>query len=249
MTTPKIFVHGVPDTPAIWRPLLDALDTVADPAFSLSLPGFETPPPKGFKGTKDAYANWLFEIVEDLYENNGPVDLVGHDWGALLVLRVASLKPQMIKSWVISNAVIDAAYQGHRVARIWNTPILGEVFMSLVSDKQIHKGFIDAGVPSDIAEHEAAAWRNKHMRQCILQLYRSANGLRFKGPWLEDLANLPRNGCIIWGQNDPYVDLSVAERFSKTYSIPLHVVNGTEHWVIAERPGEVAGILTRFWRT
>ena len=52
-----VFVHGVPETPAVWRGLLAALDrpdTVA-----LSLPGFEGARPAGFGATMQEYAGWL----------------------------------------------------------------------------------------------------------------------------------------------------------------------------------------------
>ena len=52
-----VFVHGVPETPAVWRGLLAALDrpdTVA-----LSLPGFDSARPAGFGATMEEYASWL----------------------------------------------------------------------------------------------------------------------------------------------------------------------------------------------
>ena len=105
----------------------------------------------------------------------------------------------------------------------------------------------DAGMPSEMAEHEAAKI-DKTMRQCILALYRSARGLRFSGDWEDDLANLPKRGKLIWGETDPYVDLSVAKRFSERWGTPLHVVKGAGHWAVAERPGEVAAQLEGFWK-
>ena len=52
-----VFVHGVPETPAVWRGLraaLDRPDTVA-----LSLPGFDSARPAGFGATMEEYADWL----------------------------------------------------------------------------------------------------------------------------------------------------------------------------------------------
>ena len=39
MTTVKLFLHGVPDSPAVWRPLLDALDLGDAPVAAPALPG------------------------------------------------------------------------------------------------------------------------------------------------------------------------------------------------------------------
>jgi pimeloyl-ACP methyl ester carboxylesterase len=80
---PAVLVHGVPDTHRLWEPLrshLQRSDVVA-----VSLPGFDAPVPPGFDATKEAYVEWL---IAELERGGAPVDLVGHDWGALLVQRV-----------------------------------------------------------------------------------------------------------------------------------------------------------------
>ena len=45
MTTARLFLHGVPDSPAIWRPLLAALDLGDTPVAAPALPGFTAPLP------------------------------------------------------------------------------------------------------------------------------------------------------------------------------------------------------------
>src|SRR3990167_7194800 len=88
-----LFVHGVPDTPVLWQPLVKALGLQPDSYKALALPGFAAPLPAGFTSSKDAYAGWLVEQMESVGE---PVHIVGHDWGALLVLRAVCLRPDQI---------------------------------------------------------------------------------------------------------------------------------------------------------
>ena len=85
--------------------------------------------------------------------------------GALIAQRVAMLRPDLIRSWAVSNAVIDPDYRGHRVARIWNTPLLGEAFMAISRPGALARGLIDQGVPADIAQEEAAQWALKDKRR------------------------------------------------------------------------------------
>jgi pimeloyl-ACP methyl ester carboxylesterase len=85
------------------------------------------------------------------------------------------------------------------------------------------------------------------MRQSILKLYRSADGLRFKGPWVDDLAKLPRHGQVFWGEADVFVQLSVAERFAAKWKLPLHVAHGAGHWACYERAAEFASLLRTHW--
>lgn len=245
--TAKLFLHGVPDSPAIWRPLLAALDLGDTPVAVPALPGFTAPLPAGFPATKEAYADWGIEQAEALFAAHGPIDIVGHDWGALIAQRVAMLRPDLLRSWAISNAVIDPDYRGHRVARIWNTPILGEIFMALSKPAKLAQGLAAQGMPADIASEEAEQWNNKDKRRAILKLYRSAKGLNFERDWARDIGKMPAQGALIWGADDPYVQLSVAQRFSANTGIPLTVIDGAGHWAMAERPAEVAVALHRFW--
>ena len=249
MTTAKLFLHGVPDSPAIWGPLLAALDLGDTPVVVPALPGFTAPLPAGFPATKEAYADWAIDQVAALFAQHGPIDIVGHDWGALIAQRVAMLRPDLLRSWAVSNAVIDPDYRGHRVARIWNTPILGEIFMALSKPAALAKGLVEQGMPADIADEEAVQWANRDKRRAILKLYRSAKGLSFEHDWARDIGRLPANGALIWGAGDPYVELSVAERFARRTGTPLTVIDGAGHWAIAERPADVAAALHGFWAT
>src|SRR6476659_1638339 len=94
-----VFVHGNPETDAVWSPLLAELgrsDVVA-----LSPPGFGAPVPPDFGATADEYVAWLVAELETIGE---PVDLVGHDWGANHAFRLASQRPDLLRSWCIDTA-------------------------------------------------------------------------------------------------------------------------------------------------
>ena len=239
-----VFVHGVPDTPRLWKPLTTLLGLQPADYRAPALPGFGTPVPNGFTCTKDAYADFLIGEIERLGQK---VHLVGHDWGALLVLRAASLRPDLIRTWCVTNAVIDPDYRGHKAARMWATPLLGEfVMLNMRNKKRLKAGLVEGGMPEGLAEEEVPQI-DKTMRRAILKLYRSAIGLRFDGPWVSDLDRLPRPGQLFWGETDPFVDLSVAERFSKRHNVPLHVELGAGHWACTERAREFATVLKALW--
>jgi pimeloyl-ACP methyl ester carboxylesterase len=73
-----VFVHGVPETPAVWERLrreLGRLDVVA-----VQLPGFGSARPDGFGSTKEEYVDFLVGELERVADE--PVDIVGHDWAA-----------------------------------------------------------------------------------------------------------------------------------------------------------------------
>jgi pimeloyl-ACP methyl ester carboxylesterase len=157
---PVVFVHGVPDTWRVWRTLIGRLHR-AD-VVSLSLPGFGCEVPPGFDCSKEAYCNWLLREVDDV---DGPIDLVAHDWGALLALRVASLEPKLIRTWAVGGAPLDPEYEWHKVARLWQTPEVGEQVMEKITPETLAPGLVAAGVP---AEDAAEATRHVGARGLVL---------------------------------------------------------------------------------
>src|SRR5439155_27158809 len=105
---PAFLVHGVPDTHHLWdklRSRLSRRDVLAP-----SLPGFAIAPPPGFHPTKEAYVDWLIDEIERAGEL---VDLVGHDWGSLLVQRVVCLRPDLIPTCAAGDGHIDRVYVCH----------------------------------------------------------------------------------------------------------------------------------------
>jgi pimeloyl-ACP methyl ester carboxylesterase len=244
---PKLFLHGVPDSPAIWRPLMQRLELSEGEVITPALPGFDAPLPAGFSPDKDCYVRWLISQLDALHARHGPVDVVGHDWGALMVQRAAMVRPDLIRSWIVCNAVIDPDYRGHRVARIWNRPIFGEIFMMVSRPRQIAATLAGQGVPHDIADEEGRLWRLPDKRAAILALYRSAKGLSFAHDWAIGTDAIPKPGLLIWGENDPYVPLAVAQRYSRRTNTQLEVIADAGHWAIAEKSAEVSRAIQKFW--
>ena len=96
---PAVFVHGAPGTHRVWTALLACL--ARKDVVTLSLPGFGCPAPEGFDATKEAYVDWL---LGEFARQSGPIDVVGHDGGALLVVRAVSLRPEAVRSWTVGGA-------------------------------------------------------------------------------------------------------------------------------------------------
>jgi pimeloyl-ACP methyl ester carboxylesterase len=237
---PAVLVHGVPDTERIWRAVLPALGR-AD-VVTLRLPGFGgAPVPDGFDATKDAYARWL---VEQIAAQPGPVDLVGHDWGALLVLRAACLAPERVRTWVAGGAPLDPEYVWHRAAQLWQTPEVGEKVMAQTTPAAMEKALAAAAVPPDDAR-KAAGRLDATMKDCILRLYRSA--ITVGREWGADLVRLRAPGLLLWGAADPYAGPEWGERLAKATGARLVIFPGCSHWWSLERPAEVAAEIRAHW--
>jgi pimeloyl-ACP methyl ester carboxylesterase len=236
---PAVFVHGVPETHHVWDPIhahLSRKDIVA-----VDMPGFGAPLPAGFDSTKEAYAAWLTAEVEKIGE---PVDLVGHDWGSLLTLRVASTRPDLIRTWTGGGGAVHPDYVWHDMARMWQTPEVGEQVLKAMTPDALGAALTGAGVAEPDAAQMASAIDDT-MKDCILRLYRSA--INVGQEWWADLKNIPPNGLLIWGVDDPYMPVSYAEKLAAYTGAHLHSLPSTGHWWPLQRPAEAAAALEQHW--
>src|SRR2546423_7531997 len=121
--SPTLYLHGVPTHGGDWIPFLERTGGIAP-----DLPGFgRSDKSAAFDYSIGGYAQFLEAFVDELGLTR--VSLVVHDWGAV-GLALAQDRPQLIDRLVIADAVpLVAGYRWHRIARIWRTPLLGELFM------------------------------------------------------------------------------------------------------------------------
>jgi pimeloyl-ACP methyl ester carboxylesterase len=240
---PVVFVHGVPETTALWDDLRAALgrrDSVA-----LALPGFGCPRPAGFAATKEAYVDWLIAEIAALGE---PVHLVGHDWGGGLALRAACLRPDLLRSWVSDAAgLADLQFEWHEFAKIWQTPDAGEQFfrdqlaLPLEQRAVTFEGF---GVPP-VRAREMAAWIDETMAACILALYRSAVDIGKE--WAPAIHDITKPGLVVIPENDPFLVADCARRTAQRSGARVANLDGLGHWWALQAPERGAEMLSRFW--
>ncbi|GHE49482.1 oxidoreductase [Camelimonas fluminis] len=235
-----VFVHGVPDTCRVWDEVIPRL--ARKDARAVSLPGFDAPVPQGFEAAKEDYVAWLIGELEALGE---PVDLVGHDWGALLVLRVVSLRGDLIRTWTAGGAPLDPDYVWHDAAQAWQTPELGEQVMAMMTPEATAASLATRGLTPAQAQ-TTASHIDARMQDCILRLYRSAKTVGAE--WTPDLARINTPGLLIYGAQDPFLDSPrLAPALASRTGADLLMLEGCGHWWESERPAEVAGALQRHW--
>ncbi|WP_345612167.1 alpha/beta fold hydrolase [Pseudonocardia adelaidensis] len=239
-----VFVHGVPETSALWTGVRTHLDGAA---LAVGLPGFGRPRPAGFGATKDEYARWL---AGELRRLGRPVDLVGHDWGAGFVLRVATAYDVRLRSWAVDvGGVFHPDYVWHEMAQVWQTPGAGEerTAATAAAGPQARAGYLHAaGVPEADAATLAAAY-DATMGGCILDLYRSAvpNPYADWGAELRGPTAAP--GLVLQPTADPYDDPARSGEVAARLGARTHRLDGLGHWWMLQDPAAVAAALRAFW--
>jgi pimeloyl-ACP methyl ester carboxylesterase len=123
-----VFVHGNPGSSQDWVPLLERAGQLAR-AVAWDHPGFgQADKPAGFDYTVDGYAAHLGRCLDAL--GIATAHLVGHDFGGPWMLRWAAGQPDRFASATLINTGVLTGYRWHYLARVWRTPILGELFQA-----------------------------------------------------------------------------------------------------------------------
>lgn len=241
----KVFVHGNPETAAIWGPLIAEL--ARDDVVTVSPPGFGAPMPDGFEATADQYLSWL---VAELEEMGRPVDLVGHDWGANHVLRLACERPDLLHSWCADTGSWAPDFVWHEITTIWRTPGAGEKAIAAWLDMGVAgRAALNAsmGMTPEWAEPLAQAF-DATMGRCILALYRSADETAF-AQWRELLpAASARPGLVLAPTGDDFAGTEPQYRWTAAQAgARISVLHGLGHWWMLQAPAVGAEALRRFW--
>jgi pimeloyl-ACP methyl ester carboxylesterase len=209
---------------------------------TLSLPGFGNALPPGFGATKEEYVAWLARALEQLAQ---PIDLVGHDWGSLLVVRIVATRPDLIRSWVGGGAPVSRDYVWHKAAQAWQTPQVGENVMTTLDTASTRRFLMGEGVP-DAQASETAGYVDAVMKDCILKLYRSAKSVFAE--WEPELVHIRGPGLVIWGENDSFADPQFADRMGElTRARRVARLANCGHWWQCQEPDQVATLLSDHW--
>lgn len=247
MTT--VLVHGVPETTAVWDPVVTSLGRLGVPApRRWSPPGFGAPVPAGFDPSPESYRAALVAELESIGE---PVDLVGHDWGGTHVLNVAMTRPDLLRTWASDmGGSLDPDYTWHELARTWQTPGDGEAAiaaMLALSDDDRAAYLVGRGMAPGTAAALSPAF-DAAMGDCILRLYRAAAQPVMAGLGRDLERAAARPGLAILALDDRNVGTEEQRRRSAARAgAQVAELDGLGHWWLTVDPDRGAQTLADFW--
>jgi pimeloyl-ACP methyl ester carboxylesterase len=210
------------------------------------LPGFgRSGKPGHFDYTIDGYARFIEQYL-DLLEVER-VRLVVHDWG-VVGLAFAQRHPERVQRLVVMNAVpFLPGYRWHRTARMWRTPLLGELAMGAVTRSVLRRSTLAANAtPGPLPD----AWLDSVLdhfdhgtQRAILQLYRSSppEALARAG---EQLRRLEMPSLVVWGMRDPYIPARFAAEYARALPhADLLELPDAGHWWWLDRPDAIERVV------
>jgi len=189
--------------------------------------------------------------VTELEQLDGPVDLVGHDWGAGHALRATTARPDLVRRLVTDIAgTADIRYEWHDMAQVWQTPGDGEAFVEAVAAMPVDDRvpmLVDAGMTE--AGARACAEANGHtMGACILSLYRSAvqPGMAMWGDQFAALQERPTTLVVIAHEDHYTGGPDMARDVAQKWGASVAEFDGRGRWWMMHGPARSAAILNGF---
>ncbi|HEY6730563.1 MAG TPA: alpha/beta hydrolase [Solirubrobacterales bacterium] len=244
-----VFVHGNPGSADDWERLVGAVGATGIRAISFDLPDFgETIAPADFSHDVPSYAAFVGAVLKELGVER--VHLVIHDFGGPIGLVWAMMNPEALASITLIDTGLMPGYRWHILARIWRTPVAGELLQATAS-RPFFRFMVNSkeprGLPREFIERMYDHY-DRRTRRAVLKLYRATPD---PGAMSENLIGLfrPRDipALVVWGEDDPYLSSSFAQEQREAFpSADVHVLPASGHWPYADAPETVERLLVEF---
>jgi pimeloyl-ACP methyl ester carboxylesterase len=243
-----VFVHGNPGPSDDWNDLLGRVGSFAR-AIAPDLPGYgDADKPRDFDYTVAGYARHLAGVLDQLGVQRA--HLVLHDFGGAWGLAWAAQHPDALASATLLGTGVFIDYRWHHWARIWRTPILGELFMATATRWALRLliGRENPRLSRDDVDRLYASLRSWPTKRAVLKLYRATPESLFAAP-ASALRVLDRPALVLWPTADRYLPTEQAERQRQAFpSARVELLDGHGHWFFLEDPEGVAALVVPFLR-
>jgi pimeloyl-ACP methyl ester carboxylesterase len=243
-----VFVHGNPGTGHDWDDLLPRVGAFAR-VLAPDMPGFgDADKPRDFSYTVDGYARHLGGLLDQLGVRRA--HLVLHDFGGPWGLAWAAAHPDAFASLTLVNIGVLIGYRWHRYARIWRTPVLGELFQATTTRWAFRQllGRENPRLPREALDRIYDQGRGWPTKRAVLRLYR-ATPAGFGEPLAPRFRELDPPTLVVWGTADAYLPVEQAERQRQVFPrARIELLEGHGHWVFWEDPERVASLVVPFLR-
>jgi pimeloyl-ACP methyl ester carboxylesterase len=245
-----VFVHGNPGPSDDWERLAPAAAEITR-SVAMDLPGYgRAEHPNNFDFTVEGYGAYLGALLEQIGVTRA--HLVLHDFGGGFGLAYAAAHPERVASITLINTGVLLGYRWHKFAKIWQTPVLGELFQAASNLRMLKLALARDNprpLPDGFVERifGYADWPHK---RAVLALYRASRDPdSLSARYRPQFGKVDLPVCVIWGAEDKYISVSLAGRQREVFpSAEVHVLPGLGHWPFMDDPDAVLGKLLPFLR-
>jgi pimeloyl-ACP methyl ester carboxylesterase len=213
------------------------------------LPGFgaaDERPDRDY--TVYSYARFLDGVIRQLGIER--VHLVAHDFGGPFAAAWAADHPGNVASVTFVNTGVLIGYRWHRMARVWRTPVLGELSMRALRP-QMMAGVLareNPGLPKRWVNTIVGHLMPTKTRRAVLRLYRSTRAAD-SDQLAARLRQHDHDALVVFGDADAYIPAEQAYRQLEVFPrAQIRILPGVGHWCWLEATDAVAAEVTPFLR-
>jgi pimeloyl-ACP methyl ester carboxylesterase len=247
-TEAVVFVHGNPGSCHDWDALLDSAGKLGR-AVAFDMPGFgQADKPRDFDCEVPSYAKFMEGALQQLGVERA--HLVLHDFGGPFGLAWGIQHPHEWASVVLIDIGVLPGYEWHTMAKIWRTPMMGELvnlWIPRTGWRWTMQKANPKGLPREFVDKMYDDY-DRGTRRTVLKLYRSSPPLGEMALRLgQAMSALHKPALVVWGAKDAYVPAEYAERQREFFDVKEVVtIADSGHWPFQDSPEQVAEPLLRF---
>jgi pimeloyl-ACP methyl ester carboxylesterase len=245
---PVLLIHGIPTSSLLWRHIIPELAETHRVIAPDMLNYGKSDKPEDADVSIAAQSRLMMEVLDVL--GIPRADVVAHDIGGGVAQIMAVNHPERIKKLVLSNSVCFDSWPIPEFKPLQEPG--AEASMSLEAFVSMMREFLPLGVyrpealPPEALHIMIEPWTSEAGKRALFRNFRRLNP-EYTQAIAGELKHLNHETLILWGRQDPFQKPVYAEKLRD--AIPgtrLTWIEEAAHWVMEEKPAEVAAALKAF---
>ena len=249
---PVLLLHPIPTHSHTWRGVMNQL---ADKQISAIAPdwlgcGFSDKPDKrDFKYNPDAFISALEDFIAAIELDK--FYLVVQGFLGSVGIQYALRNPDKIERLVILNAPLTNQDKLPWKMKQWSLPFVGDMMTQdpLQVDRALESGSGFVVQENDLAVHRQPFLNSSSVGRALMAIVKNLELEKATTEISQGLAKWKKPTLIIWGEEDPWLDIDEAETIAKSNSsIDIVKLNEAKHYPQEHWPDEIAIEILQFFR-
>jgi pimeloyl-ACP methyl ester carboxylesterase len=252
---PILFLHGFPDHGGCWLPVMRGFEDHQVARLDARGHGHSK-----FSQRIEDYC--IEKLVADVlvamdYLNEGPLTLVGHDWGGVVAWFLAAAHPERVAHLVIINAphpTLFAArlrdHEGQREASTYIERLIAADDAGVLTPERLWEVTLggdemDGLISPEERQSLLRSWAQPGAIRAMVNWYRAASFLR--GGDMPALSPIEVPTLVIWGEQDELLLPVLLEGLEhEVRQLTICRVEDAGHGIVRQQPQRVVEVIRGF---
>lgn len=246
--SPVILIHGIPTNSHMWRKIIPQLAANHRVIAPDMLNYGQSAKPESADVSINAQSRMIIQFMRSLGIRSA--DIVAHDIGGGVAQLIAVNDPEAVRKLVLIDSVCFDSWPIPEFEPLQNPD--AETAMSLETFVSMMRGFMPTGVlnksamTDDVIDLYLSPWSTEDGKRAFFRNLRRLNK-EYTQAIADELKNLRHQTLVIWGDHDPFQKPEYATRLAVTIpGAELAWIKDAGHWLIDEKPDEVAECIKNF---